>query len=1182
VRSFTVEEYGYDPIAALEDGGFVVTWAADNSADGRDSSGYGIFGQRYDASGNEVGGSFQVNSTETNDQINPDVVGLSDGGYVVVWETENHNETSREIYAQRFDENGNKVGSETLVNDVIEGEQSSPTITSLTHGGYVVSWQGENSEGDTDIFIRVFNQHGQMISSEVMANTLTNDMQELPQITTLENGNFVVVWQSFDPQSGTFKVSAQQFDSRGAKLGQEISIVKDTMEINNIPYVESLGDGGFIISWLDVEDRTFNAQTFTDAGVASSAEVTLGSFGEHGATAAEMAQHADGFATVLTDEGNIRVKLFDSALVESKEYVIDKSANLTEPHITELKNGGFLVTYSEAINGGNIKVVGQRFDSDGNPVGGEFDVGQVRDYDTLDEYEIETIVYNQEALNSQSFVTTFEDRDGEMVLSETTDETNLVQRDDFQVAGHFHATNSLSLYGMSDAQSDSVIYIYNGTTLVNTIIKDGGIGGFWDVENITVGPQYKIQIVSTGTNGEVSAKEFSCYGTSLSSGATAHFEEIPVSSTPGYMNVDETVVVDDMIIGGIEVECVEATSKWYYKTDAGSAWTYGGTGNSTLNLPAGQYDNVYVKTVDVVGNEYTKEYLDIDAGAPFSGYETNSGSDNSLSAEGYAKAYSVINVSGSFSGSTYANGNGDWSYGEYLGSMSRGWKTVTFSGMGDDEITRSFSVTEYGYDPITSLEDGGYVVTYASEIDERDSDGFGTYAQRYNADGSIYGEAVLVNTTLEGNQVNSDVTGLDDGGYVVVWQNEVHDGTQTQYEVYAQRFDVNNNTVGSETLINTTTNGMQLNPEITNLSNGGYVVVWQGEESNNLGQFDIYIQVFDANGDRISSEIVANSTTEGTQAIPQISSFDDGSFVVIWESFDIDNGVYEVTTQLFDASGVKIGDENKITKDNMHENSTPFISTMNNGGYVISWVSTNENTVDVVTQTYNANGEATSEETIVDALIGNVGAPEVAALNDGYVVTYLEDADVKIKVFDESSNEIKEIEIDSETDKTEPHITELKDGGFLVTYSDVTDSGNRSVFGQRFDEDAQKVGEEFNVGKVTQVDDTVMVLDSEYANIGFDALAAQATSDITKIDASEGRYILEDVKLEDVITLTDDSNELIFVGDDGDEIDLSNNEEWTKSEEKTVVDGEDGEFFTYTNTKDPTAKLFVDDDVDVI
>jgi hypothetical protein len=98
---------------------------------------------------------------------------------------------------------------------------------------------------------------------------------------------------------------------------------------------------------------------------------------------------------------------------------------------------------------------------------------------------------------------------------------------------------------------------------------------------------------------------------------------------------------------------------------------------------------------------------------------------------------------------------------------------------------------------------------------------------------------------LINEQTDSDVVGLKDGGFVVVWQSEHQD--VSGWGVYLQRFDANGNKVGAETLVNSTTERNQSNPEITSLENGGFVVVWQGDEINNIGSNDIFIKVLTLN-----------------------------------------------------------------------------------------------------------------------------------------------------------------------------------------------------------------------------------------------------------------------------------------------------------------------------------------------
>ena len=65
-------------------GNFVVVWQSRANA-GSDTSLYSIQGRRFDASGNAIGGEFQVNTYTRNDQRYPSVSVDADGDFVVVW-----------------------------------------------------------------------------------------------------------------------------------------------------------------------------------------------------------------------------------------------------------------------------------------------------------------------------------------------------------------------------------------------------------------------------------------------------------------------------------------------------------------------------------------------------------------------------------------------------------------------------------------------------------------------------------------------------------------------------------------------------------------------------------------------------------------------------------------------------------------------------------------------------------------------------------------------------------------------------------------------------------------------------------------------------------------------------------------------------------------------------------------
>ena len=60
----TTTNQRYSSVAALNDGGFVVTW----SSWVQDGSDFGIYGQRFDAAGSAVGIEFQINTTTSGEQ----------------------------------------------------------------------------------------------------------------------------------------------------------------------------------------------------------------------------------------------------------------------------------------------------------------------------------------------------------------------------------------------------------------------------------------------------------------------------------------------------------------------------------------------------------------------------------------------------------------------------------------------------------------------------------------------------------------------------------------------------------------------------------------------------------------------------------------------------------------------------------------------------------------------------------------------------------------------------------------------------------------------------------------------------------------------------------------------------------------------------------------------------------
>ena len=323
-------------VAALTNGDFVVTW----DSNGQDGSGKGVFAQRFSADGTPKGSEFHVSSFTPNDQVHPNVTALSDGGFVITYMSYGQDGRSNNLtdsYAQKYDSSGNKIGAEFLVHSYTNSFQHVPVVTSLDGGKFLVTWQSNGQDGsDYGIYGQMFDQSNSKIGSEFLVNTTTSGRQHHADVTKLENGNFVITWVDTTQQSSTDGIFGQRYDSTGTKIGSEFEINTHTTSDQNQPAVASLADGGFVVTWQS------DGQDGDDNGI----------FGQR----------------------------YDSsgAKVGSEFQINTQAAGSQEDStVIGLSDGGFLTAWSSSSNhpdGSGYGIYGQRYDSSGNTVGNEFQI----------------------------------------------------------------------------------------------------------------------------------------------------------------------------------------------------------------------------------------------------------------------------------------------------------------------------------------------------------------------------------------------------------------------------------------------------------------------------------------------------------------------------------------------------------------------------------------------------------------------------------------------------------------------------------------------------------------------------------------------------------------------------------------------------------------------------------------
>ena len=245
VNEYTTGLQSFPVVAADSAGAFVVVWLDSN----RDGSFGGIFGRRFDATGNALGDDFQVNTYTTDGQSQPAVASTAGGEFVVVWQSDKQVGTTAAVFGQRYDASGAPVGGEFLVNSYTSAIQSVPDVTLDAAGNFVVVWTAVRGGAGTEIYGQRFDASGAFLGSDFHVNTYTTDTQSWPEIASADDGSFVVTWES-EGQDGHLRgVFGQQFAADGTPVGVEFQANTHTVRRQHDPAIASDADGDFVVVW---------------------------------------------------------------------------------------------------------------------------------------------------------------------------------------------------------------------------------------------------------------------------------------------------------------------------------------------------------------------------------------------------------------------------------------------------------------------------------------------------------------------------------------------------------------------------------------------------------------------------------------------------------------------------------------------------------------------------------------------------------------------------------------------------------------------------------------------------------------------------------------------------------------------------------------------------------------------
>jgi roadblock/LC7 domain-containing protein len=241
-------------------GEYVVTFYGN---DGIDNS---IFVQKFNSDGTTTGNAMvqlEALGNPLGNDYAPQITAVGTVGEYVVTFYGIAGDGYYSIFVQKFNADGTVQGA--MVQLEASGNTTSfeypSQITAVgTTGEYVVTFEGRDSAGDYSIFVQKFNAdgtvQGTMVQLEALGNATGDDYG--PQITAVGmTGEYVVTFEGEDA-NGDYSIFVQKFDANGAAIGtmSQINVPNASNDSNWGPQIIAVGTAGeFAVTFTGIDSN---------------------------------------------------------------------------------------------------------------------------------------------------------------------------------------------------------------------------------------------------------------------------------------------------------------------------------------------------------------------------------------------------------------------------------------------------------------------------------------------------------------------------------------------------------------------------------------------------------------------------------------------------------------------------------------------------------------------------------------------------------------------------------------------------------------------------------------------------------------------------------------------------------------------------------------------------------------
>ncbi len=1058
VNVTTVGSQGLPRVAVNAAGDFVVVWSGNGIGDVD-----GIFARSYDASGAAISGEILVNATITGAQIRPDVEINDLGEFIVVWQGEGSQDVDG-IAARRFSADGIPLDARDEVQEIeILGPPNQFTDFTLVHAGqvtgpivYAGAGQALATASNIQASLRALTNTGTTLT---VTPRTTSEVQTLLLTGNPTGGTFTLVFGAQVTGDITFAGAGQ-----GATTANNIqTALRALPTVGNGLIVTSLSDFEFEVHFLGLTANTDVAlialgnnallpdpatagltvtETIKGVAAADSNTFTVTFRGVDGNQNQPLLAHGNRAGGVT----HTRITTVTEGT--NGEYGINNFTTSTQTlaRIERGTDGQHLVTWSSNLQDGSLLgVYAKQLDALGQPLPADVDEIQTISIDPASnpgsQFRLDFggtvtnfIVYagpNQGAATAANIQGTLQAVAPGVLVEAVPGDSIATQRITFSAAttdGTFriaHAgleTADITFAGAANAAATAT-NIQNALNLLANLTAS----------NVVVTP------VGATPNGLVFDVVFA--------NSIGIAQPLMFLTNTALLPAGSSLTITEITVGGLSDSIFEVTF-------AGAS----GRTDHPLMFEAGNNGGFLGLTVTetVAGSN--------------SEFQVNSETINSQTA-----ASSTKRADGSF----VVTWQSQLQDGDGLGVFADIFDAAGNSLTGEFGVN-TFTQSGQQAPVVAAASDGSFAIVWQSNL--QDGAQQGVYVRLFSAEGTPLGDEFSVPELTAGSQTQPSLAALPGGNYVITWTTVAGTGG-----IHSRIIDSSGAFVNSESSASTFGFREQAAPSISQNAAGDYVVVWSDTLRDGTNLPDIYAQVFDSDGNARTGEILVNELQTRTQTSPEVAIDDAGNFVVTWET-DVEVVVDGVTTvnrdvraRLFDISGLPLSSEILVnTETEGTQGSADVAINPATGEFIVAW----EGGLDVFkvrAQRFDNQGNPQGTNFLLSATAAeNVredGSPEVSINAAGQVVfTWIEtdldtfDSAITYRLFDNAGNPLTDnlspAEIPSDFDFS-GGVAMASDGSFAMTW--IAEDFN--VYFRMFDAAGQPISSQTVVSEFTNVSD---------------------------------------------------------------------------------------------------------------